>query len=154
MKKLVKVVTVIGVLFATMILLTGCGSKPYKKVLDKYYKAQEKADSKMIVSIFPDFMEAEDVFDDDAMEDRLDSLKDKYGDNVKIKYKIDDSEKLDKDEIEELEEHIEDTYGEDVKVQEAYKVKVEATYKGSEDSDTEDEEFGFVKIKGKWYMYF
>lgn len=154
MKKLVKVIAVVGVLFATMILLTGCGSKPYKKVLDKYYKSQEKADSKMIVSIFPDFMEAEDVFDDDAMEDRLDSLKDKYGDNVKIKYKITDSEKLDKDDIKEIEESIEERYDEDVKIQEAYKVEVEATYKGSEDSETEDEELGFIKIKGKWYMYF
>ena len=153
MKKLVKLVAVLGILMSTLVVLTGCGSKPYKKVLDKLYKAEQNGDADAIVKLFPKFMDMSSTFSDEVMEKRLDSLKEVYGDDVKITYEVTESEKLDKDDKEKWEEYIEEQYDENVKIQDAYKVSVEVKYKGSEGSGTEDEQMGVVKIKGKWYLF-
>lgn len=156
MKKiLLKTLLLIIALSSILFVLTGCNSsKSYIKVVDKYYEAQSKADTNMLIEVFPKFMGAERYYDDDYMEGRIEYLEEKLGENIKFTYEITNTEKYDKDKLSELQEHIKKVYKEDVKVKEAYELKLKTTITGNDSSETEDEQLLVLKIDGKWYLLF
>ena len=53
---------------------------------------------------------------EDDLKDVLEELEDKYGKNIKLKYKVNDKEKIDKDDLEDLEDNIENYLDETVKI--------------------------------------
>ena len=95
----------------------------------------------------------EEYTDDDAMEERLDELKDEYGSNVKISYKVTDKEKIKKEDLQKVQKYIKKNYDADVKVTAGYKVKTEVTFKGKDDKDTNKDTVYVYKIDNKWSMF-
>ena len=113
MKKIVlKILLLIIALGSILFVLTGCNtskpdtSKPYIKVLDKYYEAQSKADANMYIEVFPKFMGIERVIDDNGMKKYIEYLEEELGENIKYTYEITNIEKNDIDKLSELQEYI------------------------------------------------
>lgn len=150
-KNIVVIAVVAAVVIALIVLLSSVLGGGYKKPVKNFFKGMEKADAEMYMSAFPEFMDYD--YDKDDMEDMLDMLEDEYGKNIKISYKIEEKEKIDKEDLEYVQEYIEEVYEEEVKVTKGYKLEVEATIKGKEDDDTDDQDMYIYKIDGDWCYF-
>ena len=116
------------------------------------YKGMQKADLKSYLKAYPEFMGMDKYIDQDDMDDMLKSLEKEYGKNIKISYKIIDTEKIKKDDLEKVKEKVSKYYDKDVKISEGYKVTVKSTIKGKDDSETDTDDMKVYKIDGKWYI--
>lgn len=125
----------------------------WKKPIDNYFKGMEKGNLKTYQKAYPDFYNDKMDLDDDDMEDMKDGLEDEYGEKIKISYKITKSEKIKKDDLKKVQEYIEKVYDEDVKITAGKEVKVKATIKGKDDSDTDTQKMYVYKIDGKWKLF-
>lgn len=150
---------VVGVIAIIIIALFASlfGGGAYTKPIDRMVKGMMKEDSDKYLSAFPEFvadrMEDSSYQDiDDMLEDLMDDMKDEYGKNVKITYKVTDKEKLDKDDLKDWKKTIKSRYNEKVDVTKGYELEVEMKIKGKEDSDEEETDFTVLKIDGKWYL--
>jgi superfamily II DNA or RNA helicase len=112
----------------------------------------EKGNLKTYTKAFPDFYNDKVDLDDDDMDKLHDSLEDSYGKNIKIKYEVTKKENIKKDDLKKVQEYIEKVYDEDVKVTAGKEVKVKATIKGKDDSDTDTQKMYVYKINGKWKL--
>ena len=148
------VIAAIVVVAAILINILGSG---WKKPINNYFKGMQKANSKTYLSAYPDFYvdkyDLENTYDDDGMEEMLDDLEDEYGEKIKITYKVKSKESIKKDDLKKVQEYIEKYYEEDVKVSAGKKVKVKATIKGKDDSDTDTRTLYVYKIDGKWKVF-
>ena len=130
----------------------------YKKPIKDFVKGFNNADSKKLMeSILPDSAidDLKDEYDDDwkdmledlddDLEDALDDLEDEYGKHAKLSVDFLDKKKASKSDLEELEEIYDEV---DATVKKAYKVKVEMTFKGKDDEESEKLTLYVVKIKG------
>jgi uncharacterized membrane protein YvbJ len=145
---------------AVIALLISCffifGGRSYKDVVKDYFKATEKADAKLMMELLPDdlikyVMKEEDMTKKEMTEDLQDSLDmiHRYYDEVKISYKITDTEDFDKDELKEIKEMYEEI---DVKVKDAMIVEVEVTMELDGDERTTTQELTLIKVGGSWYL--
>lgn len=128
-------------------------SNGWKKPIDNYFKGMEKANLKTYQKAYPDFYNDKMDLDQDDMDDMKDALEDKYGEKIKITYKITKSEKIKKDDLKKVQEYIQKVYDEDVKISAGKEVKVKATIKGKEDDDTDTSKMYVYKIDGKWKLF-
>ena len=134
-------------------IIIGIVSNQWKKPIDNYFKGMEKANAKTYSKAYPDFYNEKYEVDDDDMEKMHDSLEDKYGEKIKISYKIVKKENIKKDDLKKVQEYIKKVYNEDVKVSAGKEVKVKATIKGKDDSDTDTSKMYVYKIDGKWKLF-
>lgn len=125
----------------------------YKTPIKNYFNGMEKQNAKTYIKAFPSFMkeDLEDEYDDDAMEKMMSYYEKKYGDHIKISYKVLDKTKLDKDELKDVKEDLEDKYDDEkIKVTDGYEVCIKATIKGSDEKDIDYTSMKVYKINGKW----
>lgn len=87
-------------------------------------------------------LEKAKIDDDDLYDDIADDLEDEYDVSFSDK-DIDKMEKIGENLLDKV-----DT----AKIEEAYKIKIKVTIKGSEDDDSEKIDFYVVKINGKWII--
>lgn len=144
------------VVILLVFLIANTMFNPAKSVVRKYANAMVDMDAKEIVELFHEDYLDNGYFDEDDLEDLLDSgfeeLKD--DDFAYKKFKIDnDYKKYDKDDLEELAEELEETYDIDEDdVQEARRYTIEFIVDDDGDKDEEKTKIVIVKIKGKWYL--
>jgi len=127
-------------------------SSAWKKPIDNYFKGMQKGDLKTYEKAFPDFYNDKMNLDEDYMEKMKDNLEDEYGEKIKITYKVTKKENIKKDDLSKVQEYIEKVYDEDVKISAGKEVKVKATIKGKDDSDTDTQKMYIYKINGKWKL--
>ncbi len=125
-------------------------SSGWKKPIDNYFKGMQKGDLKTYEKAYPDFINEKRDLDDDDMEKMHDNLEDEYGEKIKISYKVTKNEKIKKDDLKKVQDYISKYYDEDVKVSAGKEVKIKATIKGKDDSDTNTNKMYVYKINGKW----
>lgn len=155
------VVAVIVVISLLVSLLSG----GYKKAIDNFFDFSIKGDVDMIEEIAPEdfWEELEEEYDvkmkdlkdsiEEEFEERLETLEDEYGKNIKVKYKVIEKEKMDEDDLDDLKDELKENYGIAKKsVKKAFEVEIEATIKGKEDEDTDEQDMVIVKIGNKWYI--
>ncbi len=156
------VVVAIVVISLLASLLGGGG---YKKAIDNFFDFTIKGDVDKLDDLAPEDLweELEEEYDvklkdikdelEDSFEAELEELEDEYGKNLKVKWKVLDKEELDEDDLDELKDTLKDNYGIAKKsVKKALEVEIEATIKGRDDEDTEEQEMIVVKIGNKWYI--
>jgi RNA polymerase subunit RPABC4/transcription elongation factor Spt4 len=152
----VKKYAIIGGIAAAVVILiaiiASILSGGWKKPINNYFKGMEKGNLKTYTKAFPDFYNDKVDLDDDDMDKLHDSLEDSYGKNIKIKYEVTKKENIKKDDLKKVQEYIEKVYDEDVKVTAGKEVKVKATIKGKDDSDTDTQKMYVYKINGKWKL--
>ena len=137
----------------------------HKKAIDNYMDATYKAKENAIESLIPGYLwdELEEEYNTDfdkivdIFEKKLDSEHEKieklYGKNIKISYRIDDTDEVDSDELGDIKDVLKQ-YGIKKKdVKKALEVDLDLRIRGSEDEDVEETELILVKIKGNWYVY-
>ena len=153
----IKTMGIIGGAVAAVVILLAIIinviSGGWKTPIDNYFKGMQKADAKMYLKAFPEFLDKDDTVDKEYMEDMKENLEDEYGKNIKIKYEITKKEKIKKDELSKVQEYIEKKYDSKVKVSAGYEVKVKATIKGKDDEDTDTQKMYVYKIDGKWKYF-
>ena len=152
----VKKYAIIGGIAAAVVVLiaiiASILSGGWKKPINNYFKGMEKGNLKTYTKAFPDFYNDKVDLDDDDMDKLHDNLEDSYGKNIKIKYEVTKKENIKKDDLKKVQEYIEKVYDEDVKVTAGKEVKVKATIKGKDDSDTDTQKMYVYKINGKWKL--
>lgn len=133
----------------------------FKKPLDNFAKGFNKEDAKYLMKAYPELYSEEfedylgndfEDFLEDSLESSIDRLEDKYGKNIKVKYKVLDKEKMDKDDLEDLEDEIEDDLDESVKISKGYELEVEFTVKGKKKARTKEIDVNVIKMDGKWVI--
>ena len=139
----------------------------YKRVLDKYFEAYETQDVDLMYSIYAEYWK--DFYDEgfydgyayDRIKEKIDSAKSKWeqhGDDIKIKYKVEETRRATEEELEELEEEIYDDYAyyvrdkEEFEITDAYVLEISFTVTGDEGSGEYHVNDGLLLIKedGKW----
>ena len=143
-----------AVIIVLLLIIALC-SGGYKKPVKYYFTGMEKSSSKTYLKQFPSFMkeDLEDTYDDEALEKMMDSFEKKYGDKIKITYKVLDKTKIEKDDLDDVKDKLENKYDDEkIKVTDGYEVCVKATIKGSDEKDTSYTSFDVYKINGKWCM--
>ena len=158
-KKSNKNVAIIGgvvvVAIIVIIIVFALISGAYKSPIKNYFNGMQKASSKTYLKAFPSFMqdELEKSYDDDRMEEMMESYEKKYGDKVKITYKILDKTKLEKDELDDVKDDLKDEYeDEKIKVTKGYEVCIKATIKGSDEEEVDYTSLKIYNINGKWCL--
>lgn len=138
------------VIIAIIVLVALISGNNYKKPINNFFKGMEKADLDKYLSAFPEFMEMDENFEQEDLDEMLEDLEDEYGDKIKISYKILDKEKIDKEDLEDLQDKIEDYYDEEVKVKKGYELSIKSTIKGKDDEESDTSTLEVYKIDGKW----
>lgn len=138
------------VILAIIINILGSG---WKKPIDNYFKGMQKGNLKTYEKAYPDFINEKRDLDDDDMDEMKEHLEDEYGEKIKITYKVTKKENIKKDDLKKVQEYIEKQYDEDVKISAGKEVKVKATIKGKDDSDTDTNKMYVYKINGKWKLF-
>lgn len=147
-----------GAVVLLIIILAIVFGSSYKKPIDYMFKGLEKANSKTFIKAFPKVMKdnIEDKYDDDELNDLMETFEKEVGEKVKITYKILDKEKIDKDDLEDVQDSLEDTYDDakksEIKVTAGYKVTVKITVKGKDDKESNSTTIYVYKIGGKWCL--
>lgn len=135
-------------------LVSSIAGGGYKKPVNDFEKALNKADGKLLAEcMYGDDML--DELDKDDYEDLsttiewlVEMCEEEVGDDVKFTIKIEDKEKLKKSELKDIEETYSESYDMDVKVKKGYVLEGTFKIKGDDDKEEEDIELTVVKIKG------
>jgi hypothetical protein len=165
-KKNVVIVAVAAIaIIAVISLLASLLGGGYKKAIDNFFAFSIECDADKLDDLAPAkyWDELEDEYDvklkdikeeiEESFEEQLESLEDYYGKNIKVKYDILDKEELDEDDLDEIKDELKEKYGISKKsVKKALEVEVEATIKGKDDEDTQEQDMIIVKIDNKWYI--
>lgn len=158
--------SVVGVVaLAVIILLVSLlGGRGYKATVNKFVDAIFSANAKAIVNLMPKKI-VDDAIDDggydnkselieegeEALQDALSYLHLIYGDDWKIKRKIEDSEDITDRELRNIKEDYEEY---DVKVTAAKTVEVVITFKADGDEQSNTMYVNVIKVGSSWYIDF
>ena len=158
---------VVAVLVLAIVLSVVFSGPAYKGAIDNYFAVISKGEFNRIEKMAPkeywDYMEEEMDMD---IDDYLDQIEDnelydtmmeflelQYGDNIQISYKILEADELSKKKLDTVRDGLKENYDIAKKsVTEGYKVEVEATIKGDDDEESEEQDMIVVKISGNWYV--
>ena len=101
-------------------------------------------------------MDLEDIEDTakDLYKDKIRSLEDEYGDDIKISYKITETDDVKKSMLDTMKDNIKEKYDIPKKnVTDAVEMEVELTIKGDDDEETLDGNIYYaIKVDGDWYI--
>lgn len=154
---------IVVILLLVLIISTVAGGR-YKKPVKDFFKGMNKADSERVVNaMFTEDMlddadeDIDDMYDefDDSLDDMLDGLEDEFGDDIKIKFSVDEKKSIKDKKLETYEDFYDDYLDADVKIKKGYKLSLTVKIEGDEDDDENDDiEVVVVKIKGEgWKIY-
>lgn len=162
------IVAVVIVVILLIVLIASMFGGGYKGALKDYFKSICKKDGELYMECtmpdkLIDYMEDEMDVDKDDLEKQYNKtvknvysdLKDDFGSDPKISFKITDKEKADKDDREEAEEGLEYMLGDDIKwkIGAAYNLDLELTIKGDDDKEDEIEATAVImKLNGDWVV--
>lgn len=151
-----------------IILLVKLLGGSYKGALGDYFDAICEKDGEAYLEITTpdkllDYLEDEKDQDIDDMEDaakenvksKYSDLKDDFGSDMKISFKVTDKEKADKDDLDDLNDMIDELYDGDLKLKfkAAYELELELKIKGDDDKEDGIEATAYVcKINGDWIV--
>ncbi len=151
-----------------IILLVKILGGSYKGALGDYFEAICEKDGEAYLEITTpdkmiDYVEDETNQDLDDLEDaakdtvkkKYDKLKDEFGKDLKISFKVTDKDKADKDDLDDLNDMIDELYDGDLKLKfkQAYELELELKIKGDDDKEDEIEATAYVcKINGDWIV--
>ncbi|MBR6338315.1 MAG: hypothetical protein IKR76_11395 [Ruminococcus sp.] len=160
-----------AIVLALSFLMTACGDEDkddddeedstpkYEIPIEAYFKTMETGSAKEAKKCFcqTEIKKNEDQNGDDYYDKLAESLnkmaEDKFGENVRITYKIKDKDKLDDDDLENYSDRLQSRCDDDdIEVTEGYKIKVKAKIKGDDDEEEETETFYVGKVDGKWVV--
>lgn len=139
------------VFFSFLIVACGSNSKNERteeQLLDDYVDAFTNQKYNKLKDIFIDFWL--ENYTEEIFNEAIQNIKNTYGDDYKISYKIESKNKISQDELAELNKIIKDYYN--YEVSECYSLKVKLTYKGSLLTKDESDEFDYCKLNNKWYL--
>lgn len=173
LSKILKIAVPAGAAIVAFIILACAGIfKPaHQKVLEKYVNSMVKANAKAYCEVainpydmeqafesdFTDYENKKEMIEyyQDYLDEEKEELEDEYGKNLRAKIKIKDVKKYTRKEIKALNEYISDLdydgYDGNKILQDIRVVKAKITIKGSEDDESNTDEFVVYKTKGKWY---
>lgn len=145
---------IIFIMIAMVLTLAGCGgsnkeNKDYEKPVHNYFEGMEKGDLNTYEKAFPSFVET--YMDEEKLDDLVTMYKDEYGEDFDISYNITNKKELNNDDFEDAKSYIKEEYDQDVNISGGYELEVEATMKGSKDSDTIKTTMYVFKINDVWY---
>lgn len=151
---IVLAVGLVIILVIVISLVSAIANGGYKKPVNDFEKALNKADGKLLAEcMYGDDML--DELDKDDYEDLsttiewlVEMCEEEVGDDVKFTIKIEDKEKLKKSELKDIEETYSESYDMDVKVKKGYVLEGTFKIKGDDDKEEEDIELTVVKLKG------
>lgn len=158
----VAAVAVVLVVVLCLVLFSGPG---YKGAVDTLIAVNFRGEAGKLEKLAPkeywDYIEEQydqsldDIKDsfDDNFENYMDSMEDDLGTNIRVTYKITEAEKMDASDLKSLKSAI--TNYLDISksaISEAYKLSIEFTARGSEDSDENDADLVAVRINNNWYL--
>lgn len=161
-KKIILIAVPAVALILILAILLGCVILPntgYKGTINKYLNAIEKEDTDKYMELVNayDFDGNDDADDyiDDYLKDLYDDLEYRYGENIKLSFKVTDADKLTDDRIKDIQDMYEE--GEDcdnMEISKGYDVQGTLTIKGK-DMDRDFEEISFIVIKedGQWKIW-
>jgi len=133
-------------------------SNLYERPIKNYFDGLSRADSKIMFKALPDFARKELLKEksyreyDKSLKTIIDDMKEEYGDNFKIKYKIIAKESIDNTDLESVANEFKKTYNTSVDITEGYKLKVDITTKGSKKEETNSLDFFVYKINNVWSL--
>ena len=175
MKKKLFLLPVMAIVLALMFIFTACGdsdskkdkddedSTPkYERPVEAYFKAIETGSGKELKKCFCEAEiekrnesaeSGEDYFENGAKE-LYQSCTDKFGDNVRITYKIKNKEKLEEDDLNNFSDRLTRRCGGDdeIKVTEGYKFELNVKVKGDKGEDENTMNMKVGKTDGKWII--
>ena len=154
--KSLKYIVISIMLLLSMYMLTGCellknDSKKddeekrkieaYEERIDNIVNGLANADSELFLSAFPDFIAVhmQDVYNDDFLEGYAKIMKDEYGNNVKITFKVTEKSDIEADNLRKMEQEMKDNFDKEFTITNGYKLKVDITTKGEKAEDTKDD---------------
>lgn len=140
---------------------------PYQRVVDDYFDILYNGEVQKMKWLAPeeywDHMEEEyDMSMDDVIDsfeeygffdDVKESLKEEYGRNIEVTYKIADQDALSEKKLDTIREGLKTNY--DIAkrdVGKGYKLEIDVTIDGSKDTDTEEVDLFVVELNGEWYV--
>ena len=169
-KLLIPAIAVVAILAIVLLVLpggkgSGKGSS-YEAAIDNYLTLQiGKVSASKYKALAPqeywDYLEDQGYdFDEyyeriaDEVDERVDELEDQYGKNVKYTFEVTRERDVSERNLGYIAEYLADKYDIDVDdVTAGYRLDLEMTISGSDDSDTDEAEDVYVlKIGGKWYL--
>lgn len=145
---------IIVVIVAVKLLLP---SDNYEKPVENMMKAMETQDAKLLMKTMPDelydYMADEMGMDRDQIEEQLEyvvsEIAEDYDGKVKIKYEIEDAQKLKKSQISEIEEELNGC----ITVEEGKRLDLYMEiYIDGEQVEEYDETIDVIKVGRKWYL--
>lgn len=156
------VVGVIVIIILLVCLLSGGKDGAFGNYIDAAFDPSKGVIEDLAPSDTWDEMEDEysvelkevfEVFKDRA-EDAVEDLEDEYGRNAKVSYEIVYENEVKRSVLNDVKDELKKYAGIDKgDVKEVVDIGVVLTYKGSKKTESECEEFRFVKIGGTWYVY-
>ena len=125
----------------------------YEECINNLFKGLENGNLKTYQKAFPDFYNKFSEVDNDDMKEMYDSLKDEYGEDFKVTYKVTKEENVEKDDLNKIQKCIKKVFEEDINITDGKKIKVETVIKGSKKEDTESSTMYVYKIDGEWKYF-
>lgn len=160
------IIAVVAVVVVVIVisLFSGNGAE---KALKNYLKGYEKYEASYLINAAPkdyieDYLDDAEDFDDkqdmiDAYQETLDERAEEededIGGNIKITYKIVDSEKLTKDQLKDYKKYLKKYYDYKADVTAGYSFGVKLTSKGDDGKETYYTDYTVIKVNGKWVPY-
>ena len=158
-KNNVKTIAIVGgiavVVIIVLIVIFSLFSGAYKSPIKNYFAGVQKTNTKTYLKAYPEFMrdDLEDTYSEEFLEKRMESLEKKYGDKVKLPYKVVDKIRMTEDELKDIKDDLDEKYDDEkIKITSGYKVCVKLKVKGSDEEETNFMPLEVLKINGKWCM--
>lgn len=165
-----KAIGITGGILAALILivvlvicLSGGGpEKALDNYLDVFFYGKVGKIEKLAPKEYWDYVEEANDMDLEDVEDtakelykeRIRSLEDEYGDDIKISYKVTETDDVKKSLLDTMKDNMKERYDIPKKnITDAVEMEVELTIKGDDDEETLDENTYYaVKVDGDWYI--
>ena len=154
-KTVLKLLTIISIIFLIIGLLTGCGNKEkaekaeYEEPIKNMFDGMTSANLDTYMKAFPDFINYE--ITQEELTKMMNVYTTMYGQDVKISYEIEKSERLTSTKLAEVTENIKTYYDYDCTITKGYRLTIKRTAKGSLDENSSSIDANVYKIDGKWY---
>jgi|GEM_PF-2895758 len=131
----------------------------YEKPIQSYTEAIENSDFHKLVNAYPSYIQSElkniaaqFATEEDYIKLLSETLKDSYGNEIKLTYHVKDKTKLSKDELKEMEVDITSYYNEKIEIKNGYTLIIDFMIQGENSSHTEELNFNVIKIDSNWYL--
>ncbi len=145
-----------------MIESIASGEFGYYALVNQYMDARIRGDAEAELDLWHEDLKQyliDEWYDDEesmleiyqeSADGRLENWEYYYGDNLKISYEIADLDWYDEDEIEDAIDEYE-SYDVDIKITQYVVVELDVTFRGDDDSDTDEWYVYLMEVGGKWY---